>query len=128
MENILLVFVHNNKEFLPKMSFFFLKVIYFNSDKNVNTAPRVKPVEGAFQASERPGFAPALQTLKTVEKIMKEGRSWQGCTLLPDTAAARLPQESTMLTSRKRTCAFLNLDHTAVGSAVCRLTVKRRDS
>lgn len=47
-------------------------MIYFNSDKNVNTAPKVKPVEGAFQASERPGFTPALQKLKTVEKIVKE--------------------------------------------------------
>lgn len=54
MKNILLVFVHNNKEFLPKMSFFFLKVIYCNSDKNVNTALRVKPCGGCF-----PGFGEA---------------------------------------------------------------------
>lgn len=60
------------KNSFQKCHFFFLKVIYFNSDKNVNTAPRVKPMEGAFQASERPGFTPALQKLKTVEKIVKE--------------------------------------------------------
>lgn len=82
MKSILLVFVHDNKEFLPKMSFFFFSKWFISTRIKMSTQLQGwSPVEGAFQASERPGFAPALQKLKTVETIMKEGRSGQGCSL-----------------------------------------------
>lgn len=126
MKNILLVFVHNNKEFLPKMSFFFLQVIYFNSNKNVNTAPRVKPVEGAFQASERPGFTPSTPKTKDSRED-REGRA-KLAGLYSHSRKCRSqasPGKHHAHTSRKRTCALVNLDHTTVESAVCRLTVKQ---